>query len=174
MARITVTALIFAVLLPLAGRVDAAMLTYSLNNVGGDTWQYDYSFSTAQALPANTGFSVFFEAGIAAGLTEVAAPAGWDTLVVQPGNFLGESDGFYDALAINGLGAGETAGLFSLQIDWLDGNSIPGQPRFEVYRLDPSFEVIQSGFASLVPVPAAALLFGSGLAGLLLLVRRRA
>lgn len=173
MTRTFASALIFAMLLPFLGRADGAMLTYSLTNIGGNSWQYDYSFSSAQALPANTGFSVYFEAGVAAGLTEVAAPAGWDTLIVQPGSFLGDSEGYYDALALNGLAAGETAGLFSLRLNWLAVNSQPGDPRFEVYRLGSTFEVIESGLASLVPVPAAGLLFGSGLAGLLLLVRRR-
>ena len=174
--RITATALLLAALLPLGDRADAAMLTYSLNNIGGNTWQYDYSFSTAQALPAYTGFSVFFAPDMADNLTEIAAPAGWNTQIVAPGSFVGISDGFYDALSINGLGAGETAGLFSLQINWLNDNTEPGSPKFEVYQDDPAagpIKVVESGFASVVPVPAAGLLFGSGLVGLLLLVRRR-
>ena len=162
--------------LPFAQAAQAIVITSSLSNVSGNTWQYDYNLSTPDALLPGNGFSVFFEAGKAENLLALPAPAGWDVLVVEPGSFIGDSPGFYDALSLNGLGAGETAGIFSVQFDWLLSSLPPSDGQaFEFYFLDlasGAFESIDMGQTSPVPLPAAFWLFASAIAGLGILRRR--
>ena len=59
------------------------------------------------------------------------------------------------------IALGDTLGGFGLSFDWISmGN--PGSQYFEVF--DPlTFEVLESGFTSVVPLPSALFLIGSGI-----------
>ena len=166
------TRLLFSIILLLglsfAPAAQAVLVSYSLGNVAGNTWQFDYSITASTALAPNTGFSVFFDVGEAENLVALSGPANWSMLVVQPGSFIGDptSRGFYDALSLNGLGAGVTAGLFSVQFDWLLGGTPTVPQDFEIYSLANEFEILEIGQTSPVPLPAGIWLFASALAGL--------
>ena len=168
------------------GKAQAVTINTVLSNVVDDTWQYDYSITSATALAPGTGFSIYFNAGEATNLVALAAPVGWDIMVIQPGNVLGELPGWYDALSLNGLGANETAGLFSVQFDWLLLDDPEPEQVFDTYTLDLALYLQNpfsldienivpqpSGTTSVVPLPAAAWLFGSALLGLLMVARRK-
>jgi len=143
----------------------AATIQYSLSNITGNTWQYDYVVSNDLSGSNIDEFTVYFAFGQYANLSVVSAPTNWDPLVVQPGNFL-NNDGYFDALALgNGITPGSSLGGFSVQFDYL-GSGAPGAQSFDI--VDPNtFAIIESGQPSPVPLPASILLFASGLAGLL-------
>ena len=150
----------------------ATSIFYDVSNISGSTWEYTYTVSN-DTLGLNIDeFTVYFDFGLYQNLAPVSAPATWDPLVVEPDNFLG-NDGFYDALALSGgVTPGNSIGSYSVRFDYL-GTGTPGSQRFEV--VDPTtFDVLDSGLTSLIPVPAAVWLFASGLIGLTVIARRKA
>ncbi len=157
----------------------AATVSYSLRNVSGNTWEYDFTLTTVAPLAQNEGFSVYFDVGEAENLTAISSPQDWSVLTIEPGSFIGDptSRGFYDALSMNGLGAGASLSGFILQLDWLNGSPRDDEPDFEIYALgdDPntSLTSLKTGTASVVPIPAALWLFISAIAGLFAFGRRR-
>ena len=114
---------------------------------------------------------MYFDLGVYENLTLITAPATWDPLLVEPGNFLSNA-GFYDALALSaGIVPGNSLGIFSVRFYYL-GAGTPGSQYFEI--VDPvTFGVLDSGQTNLIPVPAAFWLFGSGLIGLIGFARRK-
>lgn len=155
----------------------AASVDYSLRNVSGNTWEYDFTLTTVAPLAPNNGFSVYFDVGEAENLTPISNPPDWSVLTIEPGSFIGDSRGFYDALSQNGLAAGVSLSGFILQLDWLLGSPLDDEPAFEIYALnvaDGSLTTLESGTASVVPLPAALWLFVSAIAGLFAFGRRRA
>ena len=153
--------------------VFATTIQYAVTNIAGSTWEYSYNIINDSLALDIEEFTIYFESGRYQGLNLAAAPevAGWDPIVVNPNNFL-NNDGFYDALAMTGGAApGTSLGGFSVRFDFI-GTGMPGPQRFEI--VDPvSFTVLDSGNTSPVPLPAALLLFGSGLAGLIGLASKR-
>jgi len=166
--------LLTLLLLVVSNLLQASIVSYSVTNVGIDRWQYDYSIVSNLLNDPGHGFTVFFEAGITENLTRVSAPAGWDILTIEPGNFIGESVGFYDALSPGGLPSAQVAGLFSVRFDWLVTGSLPGEQNFDIYKEDP-FEVLEQGTTtpSVIPIPAAFWLFGTALIALSMRLPRR-
>lgn len=151
-------------------QTEAATVAFTVNNISGNTWEYQYTVTNDTLGSSLEELTIYFDATLFENLSLPSAPVDWDPIVIQPDLFIPD-DGFYDALAlVSGIAAGDTLGGFSLLVDYL-GAGVPGAQFFEV--VDPfTFTVLESGMTSPVPLPPAALLFLSGL-GLLGLWRKR-
>ena len=152
----------------------ATTIHYDVANISANTWEYSYTVNNDTLGFDIEEFTVYFESGLYQNLviTDVSAVPGWDPLTVEPNNFL-NNHGFYDALATSGgLAPGNGIGGFTVRFEFL-GTGMPGSQLFEV--VDPlGFAVLDSGQTSLVPLPAAIWLLGSGIIGLAAFARRRA
>ena len=152
---------------------DATTIHYDVTNISANTWEYTYAVKNDTLGFEIEEFTVYFESGLYQNLVinDVNAVPGWDPLTVEPNNFL-NNDGFYDALAMSsGLAPGNGIGGFTVRFEFL-GTGMPGSQFFEV--VDPlDFTVLDSGQTSLVPLPAAIWLLGSGIIGLAAFARRR-
>jgi hypothetical protein len=149
-----------------ASTARAAMVEYSLTALGGDVWRYDYSLSNIGPAESFDEFTVFFDAPGVTGITAVATPAGWSSLVVQPDPLLPDA-GFFDALNLSGaVPAGSVISGFSVSFSYLAG-LMPGAQRFDLVISEP-FQTVYSGVTaatpSPVPLPAPAALMLLGLA----------
>src|SRR5690606_6706568 len=61
----------------------ATVITFELDSMGGDTWQYTYTVANDSLATDLAWFSVYFPLGLFANLVVGAAPPGWDPLVLQ-------------------------------------------------------------------------------------------
>ena len=153
--------LIALALLPTA---KASIITYSVADVSGSTWQYNYSI-TNNTQPANIGeFTVFFTLNQYSNLTVEASPGNWSSIVAQPDPNL-PADGFFDSQALDaGVAPGKSQNGFSVQFTWL-GQGTPGAQLFNI--VDPNtFATLEAGnttSATPVPLPESALLLASAL-----------
>jgi hypothetical protein len=160
----------------------AAIIEYDVTNVIGSTWRYEY-FVTNDTLPTPINeLTIWFDLGLMADLSNASAPAGWDSLVIQPDPLLPD-DGFYDVLALGaGIGLGETLGGFFVEFSWL-GAGTPGSQLFDVVDAN-TFDILESGMTVLrerdpgpvdVPEPGSAglLLAGAMMFGSLAICRAR-
>jgi hypothetical protein len=134
-----------------AAPAHAVEVAASVQNLGGNRWQYAYRLDEFP-YPAGYGFSIYFDPELHASLaTEQPGPGSdWDAVVVQPDLGLG-SDGLYDAEALYDDSTPDAT--FRVSFDWLGGGT-PGAQPFEVREPGPSFEVVESG-TTVVPEPAA-------------------
>lgn len=153
----------------------ATTITYDVTSIPsatGNTWEYNYTVNNNTLGFDIEEFTVYFDFGVYENLSIASAPATWDPLVIQPDSFEGTSDpGFYDALALGtAIAPGNSLGIFSVRFDYL-GEGTPGSQFFEIVDTS-TFAALDSGQTSLVPVPAAFWLFGSGLLGLIGVARR--
>lgn len=167
---------IILLLLLASNLAQATIINYSVSESSA-TGAYEYSITNDSLGFAIFEVSIYFDYTIFAldGLLNPVAPAGWDPLVIGPPGFVSD-DGFYDVLSLDstGLEPGATLGGFSVDFALQQGKTNPGSQFFEV--LDPNtFEVLDSGFTTLapVPVPAALWLFASGIIGLSAICRRK-
>jgi len=148
----------------------ATTVSYSVASLGGDAWEYSYSV-TNDSLSSNIEeFSIFFDVGLFDSLQSPQAPTTWDPIVVQPDPGLPDG-GFYDALsAAIGIAPGETLAGFTVRFDYF-GAGVPGSQFFQVF--DPNdFSILDSGMTTVVPLPAAVWLFGTGIFSLFFFGRR--
>jgi hypothetical protein len=155
---------VVAVLAGLSEPAWGVAITYTATPLGGSAWRYDYTVEN-DSLPAGVAeFTIFFPVGQATKLSLIAAPPGWDALVVQPDPGLPD-DGFLDALALAaGIALDASLGGFGVGFDHL-GSDTPGPQRFQI--VDPeTFSVLESGFTTAVPEPAPACLLGIGVLAL--------
>ena len=158
----------------------ATTITYNATNIGGNTWEYDYTvFNDSLGFDIEQ-FTIYFSPDLYESLIVGDAPAGWDPLEVQPQNDPFD-DGFYDALALSldvAIAPGESLGGFFVSFIYL-GLGAPGSQFFEIIGIDfDTFDLIalDSGEtipASVVPVPASVWLFGAALVGLVGFARRQ-
>lgn len=129
----------------------ATNIYYDVSNIGGSRWQYDYTVENDSLADPIQEFTIYFEWDLYENLIPIAAPAGWDPLVIQPDAGL-YSDGFFDAVELgSGLSPGSTSGPFSVSFDYL-GAGTPTLQRFDTYR-DLNFTLFDSGFTSALAPP---------------------
>jgi len=177
--RSTVRGLLVAILASLALPSFATRVEYSLDNLGGGSWRYNYTVLAEVGDPAVEEFTIYFDALVTSDLMVFASPASWDSIVVQPEPIL-PADGYFDSLAVSGLSPLQSAGGFSVNFTYL-GIGTPGSQRFDV--IDPStFETLVSGFTQVagdvdppvdVPEPHSGALIALGLACVAIAKRRR-
>jgi len=150
-------------------------ILYTVDSLGGNTFQYNYTLNNTGA-NALEWFSVYFDLGLYENLAVTASPADWDSIVFQPDPFLPD-DGIFDSLAlVDFLDPGDMLGGFSVSFDWLGGNAGPGSQYFE-YVDSFTFDVLASGFTQLVatevPEPATLPLMAFGFMAMVLASRGR-
>ncbi len=160
-------ALLFAAVL-MAGPLvaTATVVDFSVTEVSGSTWQYNYTISNTTQ-PGNIGeFTVFFTQGQSSNLSVAASPGNWSSIVAQPDPNL-PANGFLDSQALDlGLSPGSSQNGFSVQFTWL-GTGTPGSQPFNIVDSN-TFTTLESGNTTLVspvPLPASSLLLMSGLVG---------
>ncbi len=125
------TSLIGALLCLLAQPALAGPITYTLDDLGGGQWQYNYTFDNTFAFPVDA-FTIFFDLGVYENLFVFASPEDWDSFVAQPDGGIPD-DGFFDTFAeIASLDPGDMVSGFSVMFDFLGGGT-PGTQFFEVY-----------------------------------------
>lgn len=130
-----------------------AQLTDLANVIPGqDLWQASYMVSGA-TFQANQGFSIFFDPALYKNLSAPVAPipSGWDVLTLQPDVALA-APGFIDGLAL--VNNPSLAQPFTLNFVWL-GAALPGIQAFQLYDLNPVFQIIANGSTTLAPVIGA-------------------
>jgi hypothetical protein len=168
-----------SLLLLISINAHASTINYIATDLGGGNWQYDYTVINDSPSNPLFEFTIDFDRTLYENLVAISTPSDWDGLVVQSGSFMDINNGYYDALSLSstGLGQSDSAGLFSVQFDWL-GSSTPAAQAFVI--VDPNtFATLDDGFTTLapstIPLPAAAplLLSGLGLLAGLSRLRRR-
>jgi hypothetical protein len=110
---------------------DATVITYDAVQIGGSTWQYDYSVTNNSLSAPIDEFTIFYSLAKYSNLTVQRSPGSWDSLVAQPDPLL-PSSGFFDSLAIaGGLAPGKTLSGFSTQFTY-KGTGAPGSQLFNI------------------------------------------
>ena len=155
----------------------ATNITYDIQNIAGNTWEYAYTVVNDALSVDIEEFTVYFDLGLYENLVVTSIPADWDPLVIQP-NPLVPDDGLYDALAlVSGIAPGGSLGGFGVQFDFL-GAGMPGGLLFDVVDPD-TYASLDSGVtqSSTVPEPASepavVWLLCSGLLGLVGMTRKQ-
>ena len=148
--------------------VQATNISYTLTDLGGNRFEYEYRVENDSLAFAIEEFTIFFDLGLYENLAVSSSPADWDSIVIEPDPLLPD-DGFFDALALSsGILPGDTQDGFSVSFDWLGVGAPTDGQYFEV--IDPtSFAVLDQGTTILatspspVPEPSTLLLFTGGL-----------
>jgi hypothetical protein len=179
MARLQISVALLCASALAAHVAQATVIDYSVTNIAGSTWRYDYSVTNDTLNMPLSEFTIYFDRVLYTNLTALNSPLQWSPLVAQPDPNL-PADGFYDALALDsGLGQGGSIAGFSVAFDWL-GQQTPGSQPFDV--VDSSVApvlVLDSGQTQLgtsptsVPEPDALSLMALGAAACVALSARR-
>jgi len=168
--RPTMAALAAAAVLA-SGGAAAVEVQHTLGQVSGNTWQASFAILAAPTdLPVGS-FTLYFDHALATQLQLVAAPVGWDMLVIQPDAGLA-ADGMVDGLAdpLAELSPGSSLQGLTVNFAW-QGAVAPSGFRFTIN--DPvSFAVLEQGISVPVPEPATWALALGGLLALAIRTRR--
>lgn len=149
----------------------AALVSSHYTQIDANRWTVDLGVTNDNAQPPLiTGFTIYFSEDLFSGLTLLAAPAAWDSLVIQPDPMIPDA-GFLDAFvldAADALALGQSQSGFRVSFDWL-GAGLPQALYFEI--VDEDFNVLASGdsqvsVAQAVPEPGSLALAALGLAAL--------
>ncbi len=147
----------------------ATTISYAVTSLGGNSWQYSYSVANDSLSSNIEEFTIYFEQGDFENLRSAQAPLEWDPTVIQPDPLLPD-DGFYDGLSNTlSIAPGETLTGFTIQFDYF-GSDMPGSQFFEIINAT-NFSVLDSGTTTVVPIPAAVWLLGSGIFSLFFVAR---
>lgn len=133
----------------LALQANADTIDYSLSNLGGNEYQYNYAVSNDGSLGTGVPiqlFDIFFSPALyEAGSLDIVTPdplnSQWSQLILSS---VGTAPAEYDALALGGgIPTGDTVSGFAVQFEWI-GQGLPGAQLFEIS--DPNtFNVLESG-----------------------------
>ena len=150
----------------------APLIEYSLTNIAGNTWQYDYHMSGFD-LTTGQVITVNFDLNYCSEITPVNYLTGsdWYILALQPDSAL-PADGSYNALAL--VDAPSYLEPFSVQFNWLNAAAAPGAQSFDLFdaeQVGGGIDILFSGMTVLrggpdvpaVPEPASGLLLLGGL-----------
>lgn len=149
----------------------AALVSSHYTQLGGSRWAAQLAVSNDDAQPPLiTGFTVYFSEALFGGLDLLAAPAAWDSIVIQPDPAI-PGAGFLDAFVpddADGLAPGQSQGGFVVAFDYL-GTGLPPALYYEI--VDADFQVLAAGetqvsVAQAVPEPGVLALAGLALAAL--------
>lgn len=155
--------LLFGIFNGTALSVPSASFLYSETNLGGGSWQYDYTLYNTSIDLGFDLYEVAIDFSTSATFTVVSLPSGWDA---------NTGSGFIDTFSLNqgtppdgtDIAPGASLSGFSFQLDYQAGN-LP----FLAYLTDPNnpdpFSFI-GNTAAAVPEPATLFLLVGGLAGL--------
>jgi hypothetical protein len=146
---------------------NSTAIKYTLDNLGGSLFQYNYTLVNDTLGFDVDQFSVYFDLGLYENLSVSASPSLWDSLVIQPDSTV-PADGFFDTVSLGPVVVpGDSLGGFSVSFEWLGGATGPGDQNFELF--DAGFNVIDSGRTmdgrASMPVPASLSLLALGMVG---------
>ncbi len=149
---------------------NATTINYDVSNLGGNTWEYNYTVQNDSMAGDIEEFTIWFDYALYDNLVVTSPLLNWDEIVIQPDTFIPD-DGFYDALALSsGIAPGASETGYSVSFDWL-GTGAPGSQLFEIIDAN-TFDIIDSGNTSAVPEPSTFLLIGAGLMGMALIRKK--
>lgn len=150
---------------------DAAPISFGVNTISGNTWEYIYIIENATLSVDIEEFTIFFDVGLYENLIVSATPVDWNPLVIQPDAAIPD-DGFYDALAlVMGIAPGAYLAGFSVQFDFL-GAGTPGAQPFDI--VDPvTFATLKSGVTTPIPEPGTFVLLLAASLGMIASTRKR-
>ena len=125
--------------------------------LGDDLWQYTYTVSGS--FVQFGGFNLLFDATLYGTLDNPppVVNADWSVTTVEPDPGL-FADGLFTATAVSAVPS--LADPFTVSLVW-HGVGAPGAQAFEVFNA--SFDTIETGQTSVVPLPGALALLFSGL-----------
>lgn len=156
----------------------AITVQYQLTSLGADQYRYDYAIVNDGSLGSGVAvelLDIYFDPALydeASLAITTSAPLSndWDENIFGSAPLVPAA---YDLYALaGGVADGETLGGFSVAFTWIGGGVGPVAQGFDIY--DPStFDLLESGNTTVVPVPGAAWLMMSGLLGMIGVARRR-
>ena len=159
MKRYIFTAVVFMSIF-FAQSAGATIVSYSLTDLGSDSFEYVYIIENDSLQVAIEQFTIWFDEQLYDNLqvtTQSPLSDGWDE-VILPSSGFGIPLG-YDADTLgSGVGSGLSVEGFSVSFDWL-GTGQPSYQPFEIINPSDS-QTIDSG--NTVPEPTMILLFGLG------------
>ncbi len=150
---LTVLTVIFS--LNCACFANLSQLSYSLENLGGSRWQYNYQLENIALEEPIEEFTIWFNTSDYANITVAEQNPLWDFALLLDVPNLGQG---FDGLATGeGISQGRVASPFSVSFDWL-GQEEPTSQFFEVVDTD-TYETLDSGASVAVPEPTSLAIF---------------